>query len=239
MEFKERTLNRLADLICGNSDGDPHFPFRYRSSSYLSQFFEEADTEYRHDGSTRKWWVVGVLKEILAGPLPGASSVPQAFSSVIARLMEKEETQEGDESREKAMALLNVALKKEGFEAFYAEDDVCYLRHIPTKTVSVLNANPHRPMSKEELERRAQLEAYIESASEDELIEEVLLPLFRHLGFQRITPAGHLRQSPRIRQGHLDEVSLTDFSLAIFWNSGKAREARCIGHYQENKLKRR
>ena len=33
--------------------------------------------------------------------------------------------------------------------------------------------------------------SYLEQASEDELIEEVLLPLFRQLGFHRITAAGH------------------------------------------------
>jgi hypothetical protein len=56
--------------------------------------------------------------------------------------------------------------------------------------VSVLEANPHRPMSKEEIEQRGHLEAYLDRVSEDELIEGVLLPLFRQLGFQRISPAG-------------------------------------------------
>jgi hypothetical protein len=32
---------------------------------------------------------------------------------------------------------------------------------------------------------------YLDTRSEDELIEEVLLPLFRQLGFHRITAAGH------------------------------------------------
>ena len=32
---------------------------------------------------------------------------------------------------------------------------------------------------------------YLENASEDDLIEQILLPLFRQLGFHRITPAGH------------------------------------------------
>ena len=32
---------------------------------------------------------------------------------------------------------------------------------------------------------------FLDGASEDELIEEVLLPLFRQLGFHRITAAGH------------------------------------------------
>jgi hypothetical protein len=39
--------------------------------------------------------------------------------------------------------------------------------------------------------RRERLIAYLDTASEDQLIEEVLLPLFRQLGFHRITAAGH------------------------------------------------
>ena len=56
---------------------------------------------------------------------------------------------------------------------------------------------PHRrrtpigPSRQRELQRREQLLAYMEKASEDELIEEVLLPLFRQLGFHRVTAAGH------------------------------------------------
>ena len=36
-----------------------------------------------------------------------------------------------------------------------------------------------------------QLITYLDKCSEDDLIEEVLLPLFRQLGFHRITSAGH------------------------------------------------
>ena len=106
--------------------------------------------------------------------------------------MERDEAVNEDPGRPKALALLNDALRREGFEAFYAEDGSCYLRHLVTHTISAFDANPHRPMSREELERRAQLEAYLDRASEDMLIEEVLLPLFRQLGFQRISPAGHI-----------------------------------------------
>jgi hypothetical protein len=52
-------------------------------------------------------------------------------------------------------------------------------------------ANPHRPFTSSELKRRDQLVAYLNGCSEDELIEDVLLPLFRQLGFHRITAAGH------------------------------------------------
>jgi hypothetical protein len=86
---------------------------------------------------------------------------------------------------------LNTALAREGFEAFYATDRICYLRHIGTGAIAAPAANPYRPLSKDELVRRELLAAFLDKASEDELIQDVLLPLFRQLGFHRVTAAGH------------------------------------------------
>ena len=57
--------------------------------------------------------------------------------------------------------------------------------------ITVVAPNPHRPFSIIESQRRADLLDYLNKSTEDELIEQVLLPLFRQLGFYRITPAGH------------------------------------------------
>ena len=54
---------------------------------------------------------------------------------------------------------------------------MCYLRHVATNTVAAPSPNPHRPFSASELKRREQLLAYVEAVCEDQLIEEVLLPL--------------------------------------------------------------
>jgi hypothetical protein len=86
---------------------------------------------------------------------------------------------------------LNDALLREGFEAFHAEDEHCYLRHIGTNTVSTSAQNPYRPLSVAEMQRRSGLAVFVDTCSEDALIEEVLLPLFRKLGFHRIAAAGH------------------------------------------------
>ncbi|WP_443051804.1 hypothetical protein, partial [Streptomyces sp. GSL17-113] len=69
------------------------------------------------------------------------------------------------------------------------------MRHIQTNAVATPGPNPHRPFSAAELERREQLLSYLKVCSEDELIEEVLLPLFRQLGYHRITAAGHKDKS--------------------------------------------
>ncbi len=64
-----------------------------------------------------------------------------------------------------------------------------------TGATASVPANPHRPFSAEELARRDALGRFLDGASEDQLIEEILLPLFRHLGYQRITSAGHKDKS--------------------------------------------
>jgi hypothetical protein len=83
MKFKRRNLNALGDLICGNRGSDDPSPseepkyFPYRSSSYISEFFEDLDTEWRHDGSTRSRWVADVLEAMLAEPHDGPTRPPR------------------------------------------------------------------------------------------------------------------------------------------------------------------
>jgi len=190
MEFKQRNLMAIADMICGNFKTEERF-FVYRSSSYLTRFFQDCDTEYAHDGSTRDYWVANTLQQILAEPHPNAQTPPATFSRVIQALMDPADAINEGSDRPGAIALLNSAMAREGFEAFYAEDKHCYLRHIATKTIVSTATNPHRPFSPSEQKRREQLLAYLDTISEDELIEEVLLPLFRQLGFHRITATGH------------------------------------------------
>lgn len=190
MKFKERTLLEIADMICGNFGRDKSF-FRYRSSSYITEFFSDCGTEYMHDGSTRNRWVAEALREILAGPQPGPNIPPEIFLRVMQTLMDQGDAENEGPTREGALALLNVSLAREGFEAFYGKDKRCYLRHIGTDTIATSSPNPHRPFTEAELERRGQLIKYLDEVSEDELIANVLLPLFKHLGFHRVTIAGH------------------------------------------------
>ncbi|TIV66686.1 MAG: hypothetical protein E5V74_03690 [Mesorhizobium sp.] len=190
MEFKQRTLIQIADMICGNFKDEESF-FEYRSSSYLTEFFSDCDTDYRHNGTTRNYWVAETLKEILAEPQPGPNVPPDTFGRVIKTLMDQGNAKNESADRPNALAMLNGALAREGFEAFYAEDKQCYLRHVATNTIAAPGPNPHRPFSAAELKRRDQLVAYLETVSEDALIEDVLLPLLRQLGFHRITAAGH------------------------------------------------
>jgi hypothetical protein len=188
MQWKDKNLRDLANIVCGNQDYSRYF--RYRSSSYITEFFRDCDLEYVHDGSTRWAWVASRLREVLALPSPNPNVPPDAFIKIIRSVLDRGDAQDGDSDRSEALAVLNIVLAREGWKAFYDKHGIGQLRHIATNTVAQM-ANPHRPMTPAELERRDHLTNFLNKCSEDELIEEVLLPLFRQLGFHRITAAGH------------------------------------------------
>ncbi|WP_280414948.1 hypothetical protein [Nocardia carnea] len=197
MKFRRRNAEALGNLICGNlgavtpapGQEPPYFP--YRSSMYLTEFFQDLDTDWAHDGSTRHRWAADVVEAILAEPHDGPAHPPEGFCRLIDHLMSPSDATNEGPDRPNALRQLNEVLAREGFEAFYGDDKHCYIRHIGTNTVTVLQANPHRPLTAAEVKRRNDLTAFLDTCSEDELIEEILLPLFRQLGFHRITNAGH------------------------------------------------
>lgn len=186
--FRQRSLRVIADQICG----DAPF-FMYRTGTLLQEFMEDCGFDEGFSG-TRRWWVVDRIKESLNDPAPGAHALPDRFTTIIRHLMNPSECKDEARDRTNALLGLNDALRDEGFEAFYADDGNCYVRHLKTNTLS-MSPNLKRPLSKEERETRELLDSYLNGCSEDDLTTKILLPLFRQLGFERITVAGHRDKS--------------------------------------------
>jgi hypothetical protein len=189
MTFKSRNLRAIAEAIIGDNS-----KFKYRSSGYITEFFQECGLDFIHDGSTRWRWTVERLSELLNEPQSAPSMLPARFVHVLRILMLKDDAADNDPDRSIALSELNQPLANEGYEAFYGEDDLLYVRHIGTKVISNIE-NPHRPFTRKEIERRDNLSKYLDKCSEDELIEEILLPLFRQLGYHRVTAVGHKDKS--------------------------------------------
>ena len=185
MKWKPRNLRELARMVVGDAEH-----FHYRSSKYITEFFEDCDLEYLHRGETRPAWTAERLEEVLAMPHASASVMPDALVRIIRRLLDRGEVVNDNRDRSNALAALNVVLSREGWQVFYDEHGIAQLKHIATNTVAQM-ADPHRPFTPSEMKRRDQLLGFLGRCSEDELIGEVLLPLFRQLGFHRITVAGH------------------------------------------------
>ena len=197
MRFRRRNSEALGDLICGNlgsddpkSGGDPRY-FPYRSSTYITEFFQELDTEWTHDDSTRHRWVADVLDSMLSEPHDGPAD---STRSLLPRNRSSDEPARRDEpgagSPERTSAAQRGARPRR-------------IRGLLRRRQALLPTacrHQHRHRASGEPAPAANgsrgatprnLTTFLDACSEDDLIEEVLLPLFRQLGFHRITAAGH------------------------------------------------
>jgi|CryGeyStandDraft_6_1057127.scaffolds.fasta_scaffold107691_2 hypothetical protein len=111
MQLKPSVIDKLALMICGDS---PFNYFPYRSSSNLTLFFREIDLDYRHDGSTRKYWVSSVLEELNKKP-PMVTDLPSVeIKNVIENLLSPVQFMENPTAdHQKAVDAVRVLLKSQ------------------------------------------------------------------------------------------------------------------------------
>jgi hypothetical protein len=81
MKFKKRNLRAIAETIIGDAS---YFP--YRSSSFITQFFEECDLDFVHDGSTRWAWTADRIAELLEEPQSAPNTLPGEHRNVWGTL---------------------------------------------------------------------------------------------------------------------------------------------------------
>lgn len=99
-----QTLDSLADLLCG--DSIEHYP-KYRKFGELVTFFENLGlNKYSHKSSTRKWWALGILKQLPKNEL----------MVVICRLADPKEYKGNQKLVAQAVSALNEALMVEGLK---------------------------------------------------------------------------------------------------------------------------
>jgi hypothetical protein len=90
-------LESIAEMICGDSD---EYPVR-RSGPELTRFFQRVGfSNFIHDGSTRKWWTLEVLKQLSNNNL----------NAVILRLANPLEYKGNSDQIKKAFKKLNEIL---------------------------------------------------------------------------------------------------------------------------------
>lgn len=98
----ESTLDKIAEIICGNG---PHCPV-YRSSSQLTGFFARAGlSRFVHDGSTRQRWVLECLK----------ACTREELANALKRIASPREYAGDKEKIAQALKAINEATYVEGF----------------------------------------------------------------------------------------------------------------------------
>src|SRR3990172_3900081 len=103
MQLSDHTLTNIAIMVCGDKDQKVGKNFMYRSSSRLTGFFADCGFHYFHDGSTRQYWGIAVLKE-LNMEAPSLPDLPSdSLVCVIEGLMDRDYFQ--DEGLDRVAAL--------------------------------------------------------------------------------------------------------------------------------------
>jgi len=194
MQLKARTLHDLAQLVTGGSGFSTSreglaSSFPYRTSSGLTDFFRNCDTEYAHQGGSRVPWTQEVLADLNKGPCGRQDLPADLIIRVIEELMDPLDFRRQELDFEKALVVLNESLSREKLEAYVDGAGHCHLRSaIGTSAAVDVRA---RAFSQKDRETRARWEAHLDAWSEDDFTLRVLVPLFQSIGFQKISVAGH------------------------------------------------
>ena len=185
-------------MICGASGGGGSFEwpsFPYRTSSQLTEFFSKCDLGYTHDGSTRKSWVLQVVDELNQRPASRSALPSDALLRVIQELLDPIEFASQEGGREAALDDLNRALARDGLQAYLEGLWQCHVRSVDTAESSAGIPPIRRALSAAEQEAKQDLENFMDTATEDEFTDQLIVPLFRQLRFRRIAVAGHSDRS--------------------------------------------
>jgi hypothetical protein len=196
MKLSPYVLEELAKMVVGDAD---HFP--YRSSHYITSFFARCGLQFVHDGTTRPRWAKDRLEELNLGAAQSPDLPSDDLCRVIHELFDQDDFDRYNNKIEispahladveLALASFNKLVKRQGLIAYLDESGRCYLRSTGTGMTSASFSQAARPLSQEEIVQRQKLAEFLDSASEDEFTERVLVPLFQRLGFHRVSPSGH------------------------------------------------
>jgi hypothetical protein len=111
MKWRDRTVQEIAEMICIPQGTEGTSFFTYRSSSYITRFFRDADTDYVHHSPTsRATWAAETLRAILEEPHPDGQTPPETFCRVIRVLMDPSDATNEGQERLGALKKLNTAL---------------------------------------------------------------------------------------------------------------------------------
>ncbi len=203
MKLSDRVLEELGWMVVGDA---AHFP--YRSSHFITRFFARCGLPFEHDGTTRRIWAHERLMELNLGAAQSADLPPDDLCRVISELFDPDDFEReglrkrGDEINpdhvadvQLALASLNKLVQRHGLIAYLDESGRCYLRSTGTGMSSASFPHQTRPLSHEEIVQRQKLADFLDTASEDDFTEKVLVPLFQRLGFHRVSPSGHTEKT--------------------------------------------
>ncbi|WP_440950692.1 hypothetical protein [Methanosphaerula subterraneus] len=128
MKLNPSIISKLALMICGDDLYSNIFP--YRSSYLLTNFFNSVGLDYQHDGTTKRWWVEDVLKELNEIDNQDNFDYPSIeITKIISQLLDPLEYLGDKGDPEKAVESMNQILSYQNFFVDFSNTTKKYELH--------------------------------------------------------------------------------------------------------------
>lgn len=186
MKLRDYVIEQLAEMVVGDNGSFP-----YRSSMRITQFFQRCGHACKHDGSTRKWWAKERLQELNLCSCQNPDLPSDDLLRIISEMFDPDDFDRGEKSRETAIEVLNRVLGRQGLAAYFDPAGQWRVRNTGTGVETSIVHDRPRPLSAEEIAQRNRVSDFLDSASEDDFTEHLLVPFFQRLGFHRVSATGH------------------------------------------------
>lgn len=111
MKVNPNALDALAKMICGDAPFNKYFP--YRSSYYLTKFFNDIGLNYIHDGSTRRYWVLETLEKLNEEYSLDPDMPPIGLQKAIEYLLDPINFLDEPQNHDKAIEQVNMLLQRQ------------------------------------------------------------------------------------------------------------------------------
>lgn len=136
MQIGPAGIVKISEMICGD---EPFSFFPYRSSSYLSKFFQELDLDYTHDGTTRRVWVKSVLDE-LNSQSSGSEFMPSLELTKVIEYLVHPNHFANNQEHDKAIEALDYVVRP--YKLTVKKDDATNLVHLRTANQDYVSSIP-------------------------------------------------------------------------------------------------
>jgi len=157
----------------------------------LNEFFDECDIDYRSESNIRKTFTLDALSHLNEETSADPKLPPRSLVRVIRELLDAPQYERRRLDRSAALSDLNDILIHDGLQVFLDDLGRCQVRSIEGEVASLEPEKRRRTWTEAERRRIEILNRFLDRASEDEIIEKLLVPMFVQLGFQRVSASGH------------------------------------------------
>jgi len=126
----DRTLERVAEVICGGGSGCESAPGPYRTGAEIRRFLSAAGVDPPPFSGTRKWWTLDVLRQ--SNVEDDGDAVPQGIERVLLRLVDEHEHLDSLETLPAVKDRLNRILIADGVQIeWHPHAQQYFLRELP------------------------------------------------------------------------------------------------------------